>query len=196
TMFKNVPCVAGCGNAAVSGSDLCGLHCVDPQKEAARISENILSLNNVCDLSAGYLRFKNKDFSSKHFSGCNFTESYFESCAFNGSTFRMTFFDASVFIDCDFSNSDMEFVSFGLCVFENCKFNDSELIHLNFNGATISQCSFDHSDLYSSRFNMAKIARTTIADCNVKNVFFINCGQDDVSFKSSNTKDAFFELEK
>jgi uncharacterized protein YjbI with pentapeptide repeats len=194
-MFKNIPCAAGCGNAALSGSYLCGLHCADPQKEAARIAEIISSRTEVRDLSAGHLRFDNMDFSSKYFCGCDFMESSFNSCIFNGCKVRMVFFDSSAFIDCDFSNSDMRFLSFGACVFENCKFNDSELIQLNFTGAVIKRCSFDHSDLYSSRFNMAKIMMTTIEDCNVENVYFINCEQDNLSFKSSNTKDAFFELE-
>jgi hypothetical protein len=194
-MFKKTPCAAGCGNGAISGSELCGLHCAEPRKEAYRIASYILGQNTIRDLNAAHLRFEDNNFSSKQFYGCNFIESYFKNGLFSGSFMRMVFFDGSVFVDCDFSNSDLQFLSFGNCVFENCKFNDSELIHLNFNATSFSRSSFDHSNLYNSRFNMAKLEQTSIEDCNLKNVYFFNFEQTDVSFRYSNTKDAFFEME-
>ncbi|MDR2795581.1 MAG: hypothetical protein LBB47_02575, partial [Spirochaetaceae bacterium] len=36
TMFKERLCAAGCGNSAISGSELCGPHCADPPGEARR----------------------------------------------------------------------------------------------------------------------------------------------------------------
>ena len=110
-MFKRTPCAAGCGNGAISGSELCGLHCADPRKEARRIAADIFGKNTICDLDAAHLSFEDHDFSSKHFYGCNFTEDCFKSCLFRGVLARMVFFDGSVFNDCDFSNCDLQFLS-------------------------------------------------------------------------------------
>lgn len=194
-MFEFVNCAAGCGNSAISGSELCGLHCADPDAESMRLAACIMKDNVVYDLNAARLRFQNKDFSRHEFYGCNFMESVFTSCYFTGCMMRMDIFDMSQFIDCDFTKSDLRSVSFGGCLFQNCNFQDSELSHLNFCGAKIENSLYSHSNLYNSRFNGAHIIDTKMDDCNLKKTFFINSYQENSSFKSSNTAEAVFELD-
>ena len=70
-MFIFDPCAAGCGNIALTGSNLCGIHCVDQSAEARRICSLIEGQNNIVNLNAAQLKFENVNFSGKHFSGSN-----------------------------------------------------------------------------------------------------------------------------
>ncbi|MDR2865155.1 MAG: pentapeptide repeat-containing protein [Spirochaetaceae bacterium] len=194
-MFEFKPCAAGCGNGAITGSNLCGLHCVDRDTESRRLAMYITERKELHNLCVSHLIFKNQDFSSREYYGCNFMESIFISCSFKKSRMRMTFFDMSIFNDCDFSNCDTQFLSFGGASLQSCAFQDSELVHLNFCGAMISNCEFSHSNLYNSRFNSTQINNTQIDDCNIKKVFFINSIMKNVSLKYSNTAEAVFEYE-
>jgi uncharacterized protein YjbI with pentapeptide repeats len=220
-MFEYKPCAAGCGNSALSGSELCALHSADSTAEASRIVGYMLGGGQVHSLNAAYLKYQNIVFTRHEFYGCNFENSEFISCTFTECNMRLDFFDFATFTDCKFIKSDMRSVSFGGAIFERCSFEDSELLHLNFCGASIKDTIFCHSNLYNSRFNNAKIGKIgnmeplnnaagesnalaeagsgvtgfEINDCNVKKVFFINVKQSDIKFRSSNTAEAIFFME-
>ncbi|MDR2110706.1 MAG: hypothetical protein LBP32_05305, partial [Spirochaetaceae bacterium] len=63
TMFTMVPCAAGCGRTAVTGSLACAVHVADRKKEAARLTGYILERRIVKDLNAAGLHFDSVDFS-------------------------------------------------------------------------------------------------------------------------------------
>jgi hypothetical protein len=195
-MFDFIPCAAGCGRAAISGSSICAVHAADSREEAGRIGREIASLKTVKDLSATELYFEKKDFSQRHYYCCNFSKAAFRSCNFSGSLFRMTFFDFASFEDCDFSRSDIQFAAFGGADLRNCSFEGSELVHVNYGGAVISDCCFNVSNLYNSRFIHSKISNTTFIDCNLKKTYFIQSTRENVSFKSSNIAESVMEIEE
>jgi uncharacterized protein YjbI with pentapeptide repeats len=202
TIFEHRPCAAGCGNGAISGSELCALHCADRASESNRLVNHILSKTQVSGLSAAYLKYENITFIRREFYGCNFFNAEFVSCTFTECNMRLDFFDFATFTNCKFVKSDMRSVSFGGSSLDHCLFEDSELLHINFCGAKINDTLFCHSNLYNSRFNNSKIKGGVdmakgleINDCNVKKVFFINVNQDDIKFKSSNSAEAVFFME-
>ncbi|MFP3090999.1 pentapeptide repeat-containing protein [Treponema sp. TIM-1] len=195
-MFKVIPCAAGCGHTALSGSTTCAVHAADPGKEAARIAAYIHDRKIIKDLNAAGLRFESVDFSHRHFYGCNFIRSEFSMCLFTENLVRMSFFDFGIFTNCDFSKSDLQFLSFAGSTLRNCTFENSELVNINYGGAVISDCTFNYSNLYNSRFIDSVIELTDFIDCNVKKTYFIKSKQEGISFKSSNTAEAVFELEE
>jgi uncharacterized protein YjbI with pentapeptide repeats len=194
-MFTLTPCAAGCGQPAITGSQLCACHVADPEKEAARLGQYISQRRLIKDLSAPALHFESTDFSHRQFFGCNFNEASFDMCLFTGSYVRMTFFDFSRFENCDFSKSDLQFISFAGCMMLNCTFEGSELVHVNYGGAIIKGCTFNNSNLYNSRFINASISDSDFVDCNLKKTHFFKLKQERLSFKSSNTAEAIFDLE-
>jgi uncharacterized protein YjbI with pentapeptide repeats len=194
-MFTLVPCEAGCGAPAISGSRLCALHAADPEKETARLGQYISKHRTVKDFCAPSIHFGSTDFSHRQYFGCNFKEASFDMCLFTGSYMRMVFFDFSRFENCDFSNCDLQFVSFAGCRMRNCTFENSELLHTNYGGAVIKGCTFNSSNLYNSRFINAGISDSDFVGCNLKKTHFFNITQERVSFKSSNTAEAVFDLE-
>jgi hypothetical protein len=195
-MFTMIPCAAGCGKPAITGSSLCALHSISAGAEARRIGELITGEKEIKDLSAHGLHFEGIDFSGRAFYGCNFSASTFSGCRFSGAFMRMVFFDFSTFLSCDFSKVDLQFLSFAGSAMQECGFEGSELVHVNFGGTRISDSTFNDSNLYNSRFVNAGIIRTSFKDCNLKRVNFINARQEEVSFKSSNTAEAIFEIEE
>jgi uncharacterized protein YjbI with pentapeptide repeats len=194
TMFTMVPCAAGCGRTAVTGSRLCAVHLTNPEEETNRIVLSIAGMNTIKDLCATELHFEGVNFGDRRFYGCNFTGASFTMCLFSKSVMRISFFDFAVFNDCDFSGSDLQFLSFGGAVIRNCTFENSELVHINYGGAAITDSTFNNSNLYNSRFINADIVHTDFIDCNLKRTSFIKTRQEGVSFKSSNTAEAVFEL--
>jgi uncharacterized protein YjbI with pentapeptide repeats len=203
-MFEIRQCAAGCGAAAITGAELCALHCADCTGESRRIAEFIADKSVIHDLSAAGLRFVERDFSERAFYGANFTRAQFERCSFHHSTLRMVFFDGARFTDCDFSACDGKFVSFGGCTITNCSFENAEMPHFNFSGGFISNSSFNHSDLYNSRFNGTRFSCVNFVDCNVKKVLFLDADvrpddgalRHNVLFKLSNTAEAVFDVER
>jgi uncharacterized protein YjbI with pentapeptide repeats len=193
-MFTMIPCAAGCGRPALTGSSLCALHSISAEAEAGRIAELITGKKTVKDLSAQGLHFEGIDFSGRAFYGCNFSASTFSGCRFSGASMGMVFFDFSTFLSCDFSKADFQFMSFAGSSIQGCGFEGSELVHINFGGTRINDSSFNGSNLYNSRFVNAEIIRTSVKNCNLKRVNFINARQEAVSFKSSNTAEAIFEM--
>jgi uncharacterized protein YjbI with pentapeptide repeats len=194
-MFTLTPCEAGCGAPAISGSRLCACHVADPEKEAARLGQHISKQRVVKDLCASSIHFESTDFSHRQYFGCNFNGASFDMCLFTGSFMRMVFFDFSRFENCDFSNCDLQFVSFAGCRMLNCTFENSELVHVNYGGAVIKGCTFNNSNLYNSRFISAGITDSDFVGCNLKKTHFFNITQERLSFKSSNTAEAIFDLE-
>jgi hypothetical protein len=49
--------------------------------------------------------------------------------------------------------------------------------------------------LYNSRFIGAEMEYSDFIDCNTKKTYFVKTKQEGISFKSSNTAEAVFELE-
>jgi uncharacterized protein YjbI with pentapeptide repeats len=194
-MYTIVPCAAGCGQPATTGSVLCGDHCANRAAESARITEFILRSNPVRNLSAGRLEFHDVDFSGWHFNEASFVKSIFMNCKFNKCVWHTVFFDFAVLDNCDFCESNMDFSSFGGARITGCQFSKSELTNLNFIGAKISDCDFSESNLYNSRFIAAEMQKVLMVDCNVKKVFFINTDTTDVNFRLSNSREAVFEME-
>ncbi|MDR3171635.1 MAG: pentapeptide repeat-containing protein [Treponema sp.] len=195
-MFTLTLCAAGCGRAAITGSQLCAIHAADPEREAARIGDWIQSQDIINDLSAPGLHFENLDFSYRRLYGCNFKGVTFSQCIFIEAFIRLSFFDFASFIDCDFTESDLQFLSFAGSRLKNCTFAKSELVHLNYGGAVISNCTFNHSNLYNSRFIDADIENSDFINCNIKSTNFIKTRREGVSFKASNTAEAVFELDQ
>jgi uncharacterized protein YjbI with pentapeptide repeats len=193
-MFTVTPCAAGCGRPAILGSNICFVHSANPELETLRITEYITERNVIKDLNAPGMYFESIDFSDRHFYGCNFREASFSMCVFSGSVMRMSFFDFADFKNCDFSKSDIQFLSFGGARFRDCTFEGSELVHINFGGASLYETTFNNSNLYNSRFINADIERSDFIDCNLKKTYFIGARQEGVSFKSSNTAEAVFEM--
>jgi uncharacterized protein YjbI with pentapeptide repeats len=195
-MFSLIPCAAGCGKSAITGSQLCAIHAASPEREGARIGEYIAKRRIIKDLNAPGLHFESVDFSHRQFFGCNFNEASFDMCLFTGSLMRMVFFDFSRFENCDFSKTDMQFLSFAGCRFVNCTFEGSELVHLNYGGSVIKGCTFNNSNLYNSRFISTDVFHTDFVNCNLKKTNFIRLKQEQVNYKSSNTAEAIFEEEE
>jgi uncharacterized protein YjbI with pentapeptide repeats len=194
-MFTIIPCAAGCGRAAITGSTTCAVHAVNREGEAERIAGYIHDRKVIKDLNASGLHFESVDFSQRSFYGCNFQTASFTMCLFTGDLMRMSFFDFAAFTNCDFSKTDLQFLSFAGADLRDCTFENSELLHLNYGGAVISDCTFNNSNLYNSRFINAAIELSDFVDCNIKRTCFIRCKQEGVSFRSSNTAEAMFEME-
>jgi uncharacterized protein YjbI with pentapeptide repeats len=195
SMFTVIPCAAGCGRTALSGSQTCAVHAANRNKETARIAAYILDQDVIKDLCAPDLHFESVDFSRRSFYGCNFHGASFSMCLFTRTSMRMCFFDFAFFNNCDFSHSDLQFTSFAGSGIRNCTFEGSELVHLNFGGAHISESTFNDSNLYNSRFIGAEMEYSDFIDCNTKKTYFVKTKQEGISFKSSNTAEAVFELE-
>jgi uncharacterized protein YjbI with pentapeptide repeats len=195
-MFTVSPCAAGCGRAAISGSNICYTHQANPEQEILRITQYIAQNKSIKDISVAGMRFENIDFSRRQFYGCNFREAVFLKCILSETSMRMSFFDFADFDACDFSKSDLQFLSFAGARFRSCIFDGSELVHVNFIGASVSGTSFNNSNLYNSRFINAELEKSQFIDCNLKKTWFIGARQNEIEFKSSNTAEAVFEMEE
>ena len=195
-MFSQSFCAAGCGRPAFTGSALCAVHSTDSKADALRLSEYITKQKVIKDISAQGLHFEQVDFSQRKYYGCNFSGASFHKCIFSGVLMRLTFFDFSTLSHCDFSKGDLQFLSLAGAVIEDCSFEGSELININFEGTQITGSSFNNSNLFHSRFIGAGITRTGFIDCNLKWANFTKTKREDVSFKSSNTAEAIFEMEE
>lgn len=195
-MFSFNPCAAGCGRPAITGSALCGVHSANPEADAKRLAEYIITHKVVRDITAQGLQFKELDFSHHQFYGCNFSETSFYKCVFTGAVMRMTFFDFSTLASCGFSAGDLQFLSMAGAVITDCDFKGSELVNINFNGAVITGSVFNQTNLYNSRFVGAGIAQSNFIDCNLKRTNFLKSLRENISYKLSNTAEAIFEMEE
>ena len=194
-MFAIVPCAAGCGRPAISGSNICFIHQADHAKEIGRIVDYIAGNETIKDLNVAGMKFAGVDFSNHRFFGCNFRDASFCGCVFSETFMRMCFFDFAQFTDCSFLKSDFQFLSFaGTQIVESC-FRETELVHINFLGAGIARTVFDDSNLYNSRFINADMDDSKFVNCNVMRVNFAGARREKVVFKSTNTADAIFEME-
>jgi len=195
-MFTISFCAAGCGRPAFTGSTLCATHSADPEAEAKKLGEYMLEQKVVKDICAQGLHFEKMDFSHHQFHGCNFSGASFYRCLFKGVIMRMNFMDFSTFSSCDFCSSDMQYLSLAGAVIKDCTFEGSELIGINFVGALIFDSTFNNTNLYNSRFVSANIARSDFIDCNLKRTNFVKSIREEISYKSSNTAEAIFEMEE
>lgn len=195
-MFTYNTCAAGCGRPAISGSTLCAVHSANPEADAAKLGEYMIQQKIVRDISAQGLHFINLDFSLHQFYGCNFSGARFSSCIFSGVVMRMSFFDFAAFFSCDFSAGDLQFLSLAGASIQDCNFEGSELVNINFGGAEISGSTFNKTNLYNSRFVSASIIQSDFIDCNLKRTNFVNTTREVISYKSSNTAEAIFEMKE
>ena len=108
-MVTLVPCAAGCGRKALTGSPVCAVHAADPKKEVHRIGEYITQREIIKDINASGLSFENMDFSHRQFFGCYFGGASFSTCSFAESFIRMSFFDFSRFETCNFATAIYSF---------------------------------------------------------------------------------------
>jgi uncharacterized protein YjbI with pentapeptide repeats len=185
-MFAIVPCAAGCGRPAISGSNTCAIHAADPALEVERIGNYITRREQIKNLSACGLRFEGMDFSNRKFYGCNFVKASFSMCLFTKAVMRMVFFDSAVFNHCDFSGSNLNFLSFGGAALRNCTFENSNLVQINFGGSLIFDSTFSGSALVGSRFVNATITNSDFEDCKLDRVVLYKSRQEQVNFRISN----------
>lgn len=174
-------------------------YCIEhtPDKEAAALSirQYIETHQKIIGLSACGMDITQIDFSDKEFYGCNFQHSKFNGIHSNGARLRMCILDFSTFTDCDMLNSNIQFCSFAGSRFVHMLFTGSDLVQSNFNGISAYQCSFDDSDFYASRFIKAMLMNTSMSNCNLKRAIFYDCTRERVSFRLSNTREAFLSRE-
>ena len=196
SMFTLSFCAAGCGRPAYKGSALCATHSADPDADAKKLGEYIEQQKIIEDLSAQGLHFQEMDFSHLQLYGCDFNGAIFTNCLFNKSVMRMCFFEFSTFSSCNLSASDIQFLSFAGAILKDCSFEGSELVNTNFGGTLILNSNFSKTNLYNSRFLSANITESDFTDCNLNRTNFVNSIRENLSFKSSNTAEAIFEMEE
>ena len=68
------------------------------------------------------------------------------------------------------------------------------LIQNNFNGIRTFNVNFNDSDLYNSRFMFSALEQTLFQNCNITKTIFAAAAEKDVSYKSSNTREAVFDI--
>ena len=204
-MFSENKClVPYCKNNALSTFDhdgniteeknYCLDHIPDPGKIKQDIYNYIKSHQKIVGLCASGLIFQDIDFSDKEFYGCNFHHCTFMNIHSQNVLMHMCIFDFAVFNDCSFIKSKSMFTSFAGSTFSHTLFTSSDLIQNNFNGIQAFQSSFDDSDLFNSRFIKATLIDTSMQNCNVKHTLYYESKRSNVSFKMSNTREAFFSL--
>lgn len=174
----------------------CLAHSPDPEGIKAAISQYIRSHDKIIGLNASGLVFTDIDLTDKRFYGCCFQNCSFSTVYAENCRMRMCMFDFSLFADCSLLQSNIQFTSFAGAAFSHILFTGSDLVHNNFCGITSYQSSFDDSDLYNSRFIQAKLTDTSFYNCNIKNTVFYDIEQSNVSFRMSNTREAFFVREE
>lgn len=173
----------------------CFEHTPDREKARLALRHYIETHQKIVGLSACGIDILKNDFSNKEFYGCNFQRSKFTGIHSDGLLLRMCILDFSTFTDCDMVNSNFQFCSFAGTKFVHVLFTGSDLIQCNFNGITAYQCSFDDSDFYSSRFIRAMLMNTSLSNCNLKRTIFYDSAREHVSFRLSNTREAFLSRE-
>lgn len=105
----------------------------------------------------------------------------------------MSFFDFARFISCTFEKADIQFSCFAGSSFKETDFINAELLINNFTGIVTQGGSFNDSDLYASRFISCSLNETPIQNCNIQKTSFLRNSYDAVSFKASNTREAYFD---
>ncbi|BDC96639.1 MULTISPECIES: pentapeptide repeat-containing protein [Treponema] len=180
------------GNIRENG-DFCFMHHPDQEGITKKLIRYIESHDKIVGLNASGVTFSNVDFTDKKFYGCNFCRCFFLGVNAMNMRSRMSIFDYAVFTDCNFLSSNIKFTSLGAAKFIHVLFTGSDLVQDNFSGISAFQSSFDDSDLYNSRFIRANLADTSFRNCNLKKTIFYDVQQTNVSFKQSNTKEAFFD---
>ncbi len=171
----------------------CLEHSPNPVEAEALLHDYIDSHERIVGLNASGLTFENVDFTDKKFYGCTFQYCNFLGLHSERFRMRISVLDFSIFSNTNLISSNFQYVSFAGSTFSQVLFTGSDLVHNNFNGVLSLQSSFDDSDLYNSRFIRAKLVNTSIRNCNIKKTIFYDIEQENVSFKLSNTREAFFE---
>lgn len=203
-MYAHNNCIElDCRNEAISTFNSFGEltdkdgFCYEHSPSKEQITEDIYNYirqhNKIVGLNASGIVFENIDLTDKRFYGCSFQHCKFINLHSTGFRSRMSMFDFAVFSDCNLLQSNMQFTSFASATFSHTLFTGSDLIQDNFNGIQSYQSSFDDADLYNSRFIRAKLIDTSFRNCNIKKANFRNILHQNVSFKSSNTREAVLD---
>lgn len=175
----------------ISGPGFCLKHTKDPIKARIKLLNYIQNHDTITGVSFSGMNVSNLDLSHKRFYGCNFRHCNFANIHSDGLRVKISFLDFSTFSECDMINSHIQFCSFSGSRFVHVIFTGSDLIHNNFNGTTLYQSSFDKSDLYNSSFIKSILINTSMTDCNLKKTVFYESIRDKVSFRLSNTREAY-----
>jgi uncharacterized protein YjbI with pentapeptide repeats len=174
--------------------NLCALHLDEGGRKRAveAISAYVSAHDKIVGLTAAGLSFHDWDLTGKRFYGCSFQGCTFVGIQGRESRVRLCSFDFASFVDCTFTQAVVRFTSFAGCRMERTLFTGSELVHNNFSGIVACDTVFDDSNLYKSRFVAAKLDNTGLRNCLVTNVDFTAIDYANVSFKTSNTREAIF----
>jgi uncharacterized protein YjbI with pentapeptide repeats len=202
-MYLHNNCIEpGCWNEAISTFNEQGEitetpgYCFEHHPEKEKITQDIYNYirnhTKIVGLNASGITFENIDLTDKRFYGCFFQHCKFINLHSTGFRSRMSMFDFAIFSDCNLLQSNMQFTSFAGSTFSHTLFTGSDLIQDNFNGIQSYQSAFDDADLYNSRFVKAKLIDTSFRNCNIKKTVFMGIEQQNVSFKSSNTREAIY----
>lgn len=203
-MYSLAKClVPACKNISLSTFDENGAlseernYCLDhsphPHKAKEAIYAYIRAHDTVVGLNASGIPFRDIDFSSKKFYGCNFSHCTFDNMHSKNCVVGMSVYDFATFTDCAVTESMIRFSSFAGCIFSHTLLTGSSLIQSNFNGIKSFESSFDDCDLHRSRFILAQLTKTSFQNCNIKQTWFLQSKRNAVSFKLSNTREAIFE---
>lgn len=195
-MYVFTPCAHDtCNRVSLTNELFCAEHHPAAEAYLAKTIKTIEAVGVIKDLNLSALRLKDLKLTNRQFYGCTFSNAIFEKADLSGSLFRMCFFDFCQFADSTLSGIDAQFCSFAGSRMIHTNFSNSELVHNNFNGIDAEHCDFSNSGLYNSRFIHATFSDSDFIDCDLKKAYFIDIVQTNVSWKFSNTQEAYFKLE-
>lgn len=157
--------------------------------------EKLLSLlrryHVIYGLSLPRIELRATEITAHAFYGCNFSHAHLRECRFEQCAFELCFLDSVTFERCVFSGTEIRNCVMALSSFTETLFEGSNLIQCNFNGCSGNDLSFDDCDLLHSRFD-ALTVKTSLVNCNVKQVRFLRTEQSLLHFRASNQEDAVF----
>lgn len=186
------PCsVSACARSALTGLDVCALHCADIPGYEKRITDILKSERKLADYDINGTSISGLTMEGVTFTGCNLQGVRWDGLVFHRATFQLSFFDGSGFRQCDFSGSTAVNCIFAASLFQDCILPDCDLLQCNFLGVRCRDTSFDHSNLYAGRFIRATFANVGMRDCNLKRVRF-DAKVTGVDFRASNTEEASY----
>jgi len=192
-MFVPRPCAhRGCGRPALSGSDSCVVHHVDPVAHVKEILRVAHTSARMQDLDLAGITLEDEDLSGIDISGCRLTAANFARVRFSRTKIYLSFLDRTAMLECDFSGVNIVNSVLAGSRIENCPFTDSEIIQGNFLGISGVSVTFDHSDLYGCRFIGSWMKNVSMRDCNVTRAYFDSSHRTVIDFHLSNTNEAVF----
>jgi uncharacterized protein YjbI with pentapeptide repeats len=175
-----------------SFNSFCFLHMPDAAMASDIVREYLASHDKIVGMDVSFMTFNGNVLSGKRFYGCSFRNCVFNNVNTADIRIRMCMFDFSTYTDCRFIKANIQFASFAGASLTHTHFISSELVHNNFSGITAVNSSFDDTDLYNTRFIRATLTDSAITNCNLQRTVFYEIARQNVSFKLSSTREAFF----